>query len=79
VIDRNFVTDYDSTSRPDVFGAPIQQKMLNEVRYLYKWHLFIEPIMNSLNKKRVLKRNFYIRLFLLDGMGEVNVQVQFSK
>ena len=31
VIDRNFVADYDSTSRPDVFASPDQQRMLNEV------------------------------------------------
>lgn len=31
VIDRNFVSDYDSTSRPDVFASPDQQRMLNEV------------------------------------------------
>jgi len=31
VIDRNFIADYDSTSRPDVFSSPDQQRMLNEV------------------------------------------------
>ncbi len=31
VIDRNFVTDYDSTSRPDVFSTPQQHRMLNQV------------------------------------------------
>jgi len=31
VIDRNFVSDYDSTSRPDVFASADQQRMLNEV------------------------------------------------
>ena len=30
-IDRNFVTDYDSTSRPEVFQGPHRQKKLNEV------------------------------------------------
>lgn len=31
VIDRNFIADYDSTSRADVFSSPDQQRMLNEV------------------------------------------------
>lgn len=30
-IDRNFVTDYDSVSRGEVFASPEQQRMLNEV------------------------------------------------
>ena len=30
-IDRNFVTDYDATSREDVFAGPEQQRRLNEV------------------------------------------------
>ena len=30
-IDRNFVTDYDSTSREDVFASTDHQRSLNEV------------------------------------------------
>ena len=43
-IDRYFVSDYDSTSRNDIFSTPEQTAMLNQVRTLKKDAIYFKNL-----------------------------------
>eukprot|EP00095_Tigriopus_kingsejongensis_P010808 maker-scaffold385_size188773-snap-gene-0.22 protein:Tk10808 transcript:maker-scaffold385_size188773-snap-gene-0.22-mRNA-1 annotation:"rmd5-like protein a" len=75
-IDRNFVTDYDSTSRDDIFRSSEQQKRLNEVILQHFHRQGLTEISESLAQEakledaHVIKDRFQELNAIVDALAE---------